>query len=347
MDILLQLRNVERWLHAVMLVLLYAFLWLTYPGTLPEDNKTIFYWTVTFDFIVFVGCAYVASYALLPRYFIKGKYALFFTLYLALLLTGATLILLNDMVIDAVFPDPEEEEPLDWALFYASTMGMIFLISSVGIGIRALTYWIRSVQQLNAARKEKLQTELAFLRSQMNPHFLFNTLNLIFGNIDKTNKTARDIVVQFSDLLRYQLYECDVDLIAIEKEVTYLRTYIGLQRLRKNSNLDCKVIMSGYLGGFSIAPLLMIPLVENAFKHVSYHDTRENYVTVELSRAGPEFHFKCVNTKAPVPTEDVIETGGLGLRNVRRRLQLLYPEKHRLAINDREETFEVQLSLTL
>jgi two-component system LytT family sensor kinase len=338
---------VEKWLHLFLLALLFGYMWLTYPGTLPEDSDFgLLLWTVIFDFIVFAGCTYVAAYVLLPRFFMQGRYARFFWMYLATIIAGTTLILFNDMLL---LYNADADQAIQLVLFYGSTLGMIAMISLVGVGLRALFFWLRSVQQLNVLRQEKLQTELAFLRSQLNPHFLFNTLNLLYGHIEKSNKMARSILVQYSDLLRYQLYECDAPFIDIEKEIDFLQNYIDLQKLRKNASLECGLQLCGDLTGFEIAPLLMIPLVENGFKHVGYdgENGHPNFVCIEIGRHDGQFRFRCVNSKAAVATVEVVQSGGLGLQNVRRRLQLIYPDRHELRVEDGPDTFDVQLTIAL
>jgi LytS/YehU family sensor histidine kinase len=192
-------------------------------------------------------------------------------------------------------------------------------------------------------REEALRTELALLRAQMNPHFLFNTLNLIYGHIDKENKTARDIMLRFSDLLRYQLYECDVSHIDIERELACLQHYAALQRMRRNEQLDYRLDLQGSLTGFSVPPLLLMPVVENAFKHMG--SGKDSCLHMELRFTDRTFHFSCTNTKSTVPVSEPAKAAGIGLSNLRRRLELIYPDKHHLHVKDEARTFGVQLSI--
>jgi two-component system, LytTR family, sensor kinase len=345
MEVLDRIKKIEKWLHVIMLSLLLAFLWLTYPASV-SDEGWLLYWIIAFDFSVFVGCAYFTSYFLLPRYFIKGNYLRFFCYYLVVLFIGTSLILLNDLILLSLYSNPEEKDKgLRLVLFYASTLGMTFMITSVGVSIRALIYWIKSQHQLNMVQKEHLKSELAFLRSQMNPHFLFNTINLVFGHIDKSNKSAREIIVLFSDLLRYQLYECDAALIPVEKEISYLVRYVDLQKLRKNDSVSCNVKLSGVLEGFDIPPLLVMPLVENAFKYVSFDERQRNYLDIELYGDNEQFSFSCVNSKSSLKVKELVNGKGLGLQNLSRRLEILFPGKHELQIADLENSFEVQLTI--
>jgi LytS/YehU family sensor histidine kinase len=261
-------------------------------------------------------------------------------------LAGTTIILVNDIILIHFFPSPgDEDKAMRFLLFYGSTLGMTCMISSVGVSIRALIYWIKSQHHLNQVQQEHLKTELTFLRSQMNPHFLFNAMNLIYGHIDKTNTLARQITLQFSDLLRYQLYECEASAISIEKEVDYLKQYVSLQKLRKSESFSCNLKLTGQLQHFEIPPLLMMPLVENAFKYVSFGEKQENFLDIELSGDEEQFSFSCVNSKCESDRNELVTTKGLGLQNLRRRLELLYPAKHELHIEDMENMFKVQLSI--
>ena len=341
------IRTVERWLHVVMLSLLLAFLSLTYPDMGKAYWWTIYY-TIAFDFTIFAGCAYFAAYSLLPRFFLKRRYFLFFSYFLISLVAGSLLILFNDVFVNYINQDISDFVPdLQAVLFFSSTLAMIFMISVVGVAIRGFILWVQSMEQLHVIQQEKLKTELAFLRSQMNPHFLFNTINLVFGNIEKTNSTARDIMVRFSELLRYQLYECDVAEIPLEKEINYLKNYIELQRKRKADELSCTLRLPEKVEGYNVSPLLMAPLVENAFKYVGSNGDKEHYLYIELKQVSSGLVFTCVNTKSSLVYKDLNGAHGLGLQNLRRRLELLYPDKHKLQIKESDKIFDVQLSLSL
>jgi two-component system, LytTR family, sensor kinase len=201
--------------------------------------------------------------------------------------------------------------------------------------------------QFSQLQKEKAQTELSFLKAQINPHFLFNSINSIFAHIDKSNSSARGILLSFSEMLRYQLYECNVDQINFDKEYTYLKNYVELQRLRKEDNLIVTFDQKGELNNFKIAPLLLIPFVENAFKYSSNHSDRKNILQIILSREENYFHFYCINTKDQILSRKLFEDSGIGISNVMRRLELIYPNKHDLTINDNEMFYEVNLKIEI
>lgn len=205
--------------------------------------------------------------------------------------------------------------------------------------------WYLQQELIRKMEVEKLSTELEYLRAQINPHFLFNSINTIYFQIDKQNNAARETLNKFSDMLRYQLYECNADKIDIEKEVKYLDSYVNLQRLRRGANYSINFDCTENLNHFSIPPLLLIPFVENAFKHVSNFADRSNAINIHLSKERSEFKFSVVNTiDVTVPAS---ESGGIGLKNVKRRLELLYGDVYSLNIQKTSETFSVTLELPI
>jgi LytS/YehU family sensor histidine kinase len=220
-----------------------------------------------------------------------------------------------------------------------------FLLVSTAAAFKLLTDYAAAQGRLGSMAKEKAETELQFLKSQINPHFLFNSLNAIYFLIEKQNTEARQTLLQFSDLLRYQLYDCNEDSIAIEKELVYLNNYIKLQQLRKDNNYEVKPEIDSTVAGFAITPLLLIPFVENAFKHISTHTEKINFVHISMSKQKDAFLFEVRNSKDNSIRTDT--SRGIGLANVKRRLELIYPAKHSLEINNNEDIFTVKLQLII
>jgi LytS/YehU family sensor histidine kinase len=163
--------------------------------------------------------------------------------------------------------------------------------------------------------------------------------------MDKNNTAARQALHTFSDMLRYQLYEVKGEKITIEKEISYLQDYIGLQQLR-NENFDIRMQIEPSVKGFLIEPLLLLPFVENSFKHLSHFSNgKKNEVMIALSKQNGEMEFSIRNTTEPKPL--ATQQGGIGLTNVKRRLELLYPKKHQLQVNEANGWFAVNLKLKL
>lgn len=230
-------------------------------------------------------------------------------------------------------------------VFYTSSYILILLVTSTLLSFRFLRDKLQTQVQLENLEKEKINAELSFLKAQINPHFLFNSLNNILFQIDKSNQNARETLLKFSDMLRYQLYECTSEKIEIEKELKYIINYIEIQMLRRSDKYHCKFNASDRVRNFDIAPLLLIPFIENAFKHVSHHANRKNSIRIEMDYQKGEFIFIMDNDKDNTPAIAINENKGIGITNVKRRLDLLYENKHELEIINGENQFSVMLKL--
>ena len=203
-------------------------------------------------------------------------------------------------------------------------------------------------QQMLQIEKEKVSTELNFLRSQVNPHFLFNVMNTIYFQIDKTNTEARLSVEKLSEMLRYQLYECTSDKIEIYKELHYIKNYVAIQTLRMEKDSDIRLIIDHDMENFLIAPLLILPIVENAFKHVSnFKEPGRNKIYLTVKKQDKfTLLMEAENTyDQSIVQKHLLQTGGLGIQNLKRRLELLYPDKYELNINKGENIFNTTLKL--
>ncbi|MBC7828554.1 MAG: histidine kinase [Chitinophagaceae bacterium] len=285
---------------------------------------------------------YTTNLLLIPQLLYKKRYFQFFSIYLSIIV-GMGLLKLK-IIMALVYPGLEPFANFK-TRFYDNIIP-VFLLVTTGAACRLIKDYLQSQRRLSEIAQEKAQTELKFLKSQINPHFLFNSLNSIYFLIDKQNTEARQTLLQFSDLLRYQLYDCNAETIAIEKEVAYLKDYIRLQELRKDNNYEVAVTIQKDINGFQIVPLLLIPFVENAFKHISHHNNSRNFVHVELARNNGSFSF-CVENSKENHLQKNLLPGGIGLNNVKRRLELLYPDKHLLEIHNNDATFKVQLELKI
>ena len=189
---------------------------------------------------------------------------------------------------------------------------------------------------------QKRHAELQFLRSQLNPHFLFNSLNNIYSLVYANSSKALPAIAELSELLRYMLYHSD-DKVALDKELDYIRKYIGLQKLRYEQDIHAEVFVSGSTKNIAIAPLVLIPFVENAFKHGDFSSSNAGMV-ITIQAEKEKLSVFCMNRKGNHQKD---RQGGIGLENVRRRLGLLYPGKHTLRIDDENDSFAVNLELIL
>jgi two-component system, LytTR family, sensor kinase len=286
---------------------------------------------------------YVTNYVLIPQLLYKKKYAWFVLGFIALVVTSS-IIKMN--IIGMVIND---QAMINFSgnlktRIYDHVIPHFFLVIA-GVAVKLIFDYSSLQQRMAEIAKEKAEAELNFLKSQINPHFLFNSLNAVYFLIDKNNTEARESLHKFSDMLRYQLYELNGAKIPIEREVSYLKDYVDLQKLRKDNSYSVQFSSSPRVNGFSIEPLLLVPFVENAFKHISHYTGRNNFVKLDLDRSNGHFTFTVVNSKEPGKTTE--KHGGIGLVNVKRRLELLYPGKHSLHISDQSDQYKVELSLKL
>lgn len=235
-----------------------------------------------------------------------------------------------------------------WSFFYSLPFAFIFL------GVLAvkdiIAYRVRNIQ----LEKDKLNLELDFLKAQVNPHFLFNTLNSVYARVFDSDEQAADLVLRLSELMRYNLYETDIAKIALNKELGYIQNYLDLERNRLS---DQYVVIdyeqSGSASAYQIAPLLLIAFVENAFKHGVKGATEPTYVQVSATVTEGQLVFRVENSvphrrESPV-TESLAnsnkKSGGIGLGNVRRRLEALYKDRYELVVTPAQNTYTVVLTI--
>jgi hypothetical protein len=225
----------------------------------------------------------------------------------------------------------------------------IFIYLAISTLIKGTRSWFvlsRVQAQLQETEKEKAQMELKALKSQVNPHFLFNTLNGIYSMTLTNDERLSRTVIQLSDLMRYFLYEATEDDVPLVKELALLENYIALQKIRLGEKCKTNYQVNGAIRDQQIAPLLLITFVENAFKHGDRVDGGE-FINLQIGVEGEQLSFRISNKKGSIDDIDQERYGGIGLENVRRRLELLYPGKYKLDINDNSDTYDVDLKLQL
>ncbi len=209
--------------------------------------------------------------------------------------------------------------------------------------LRLARGWFR-VQELE---NEKTMSELKALKSQINPHFLFNSLNSIYSLARKESKEVPDKIVQLSDLMRHIIYDSDVDFISLEKEVEMVQNYMELQNLRTQKYHKIQFETVGEIKGKKIAPLIFLPFVENSFKHGLKGGAKNAYVNIRLQVEAKTLLFEIENSKGQTSELTNKRYKGIGIENVKKRLELIYPDLYSLKILDEEETFRVLLQVQI
>ncbi|SDF78847.1 GHKL domain-containing protein [Dyadobacter soli] len=201
-------------------------------------------------------------------------------------------------------------------------------------------------------QKNNLNLELSFLKSQINPHFLFNTLNAIYTKTVDVDEQAADLVLKLSDLMRYSLYESSKENVVLSREISYIENYLDLERARFSDKVTIEYQLKGNAGEYLIAPLLLVSFVENAFKHGTAKSKYTSYVKLSIVLDNNTLYFKIKNnipshTRQSRPRANDERVGGFGLSNTSKRLQLLYPDRHKLSVQQTESEFSVDLEIEL
>lgn len=228
--------------------------------------------------------------------------------------------------------------------FYIGPLSLFLFTLVISAGSTILSQWFSAEETREEISRQQLQTELSLLKSQVNPHFLFNTLNSIYS-LSLTNNTDKtsDAVLKLSRIMRYTLEESKNDEVSLENEIEFIKSYIDLQKIRITDNVQINFAVKGETDNVVIAPLLFIPFIENAFKYgISTH--HPSTITTQINITGNMLIFTCVNDVFPSSLQKH-EGTGTGIQNTRRRLELLYPEKHSLTIESNSHLYKVQLEL--
>ncbi len=299
---------------------------------------------VEFCYLVFIALNYyITINYIIPKSLTQNKY---FTFLLLIATSTAVVSFLRAVVSYYITLLLYKLPPPNFDHLYFNSLLNIFIWTSILVACKMILDRVRNKRYLEEVEKEKIKNELDFLKAQHNPHFLFNSLNSLYFQIDKANADARGTLMKLSELLRYQLYECNADKIPIDKELDYLRSYIELQHQRLDKNYIINFNVGENMKNFSIAPLLIIPLVENSFKHVSHFTDMPNVISITLDFDKHVFNCIISNTaeKGTVKPES---EGGIGLNNLERRLELLYSGKFNLDITEDTKSFTAILKIEI
>jgi two-component system, LytTR family, sensor kinase len=222
----------------------------------------------------------------------------------------------------------------------------VFFAAALGIGYALVLHTVGQDKTRQEEQQERLKSELSFLRSQISPHFIFNILNSIVYLIRSRSERAEPVTLQLSELMRYMLYESTGAQIPLEKELGYLRNYVELQKVRFEDDVDIRLNIEGRAAAQVIEPMLMIPFVENAFKH-GVGLVQSPVIDIQATITAQRLLFLVKNKITPETPAEKDGSSGIGLQNVRRRLELLYPEAHRLEVREEGGWYVVRLELAL
>ncbi len=330
----------------------YWLLWLLFFAMVNSNYQEESFWSwVQVELVVMtikLPFTYFVIYYLVPRYLIKKEWLAFAIFAGLLAIVGGMAISALDIYIISPIIFGENQEHF-WTMRIGFKIVDLIYIASLPTIIKLLQSYIQQEKQTRQITEEKLNAELQLLKNQLQPHFLFNTLNNLYGMVLTQDKKSPQVVLRLSEIMNYMLYESDRNSIALEKEIEHLNNYIELERIRHGKRLDLVFEKSGTFENKRIAPLLLLPFVENAFKHGVENNGNPTWIRMNVWVNEQSFEFMVENAlpeHSEQPSGQPTTLGGIGLQNVKKRLALLYPERHHLTIRNME-TYFVKLRLEL
>ncbi len=299
--------------------------------------------------------SYMLIYFVIPRFLLKQKYfgtiswVVFLFFLSALMSSILSITVIEDartLIMGSNYVSALRADGKGLAIFLGLMAGFrgAITIGGISAAIKLMKHWYVKEQRNLILQKENMEAQLKVLKAQIHPHFLFNTLNNIYSHTRNSSPTASKMLMELSDILRYILYEGDQRQVPLAKELKLLRDYIELEQLRYGNKLEVTASYPSNAEQYSIAPLLLLPFVENCFKHGTSSMLENPWVSLQLHISNNTLYMKLLNGKAEqAPTNKP----GIGLQNVKERLQLLYPGEHELQLINDPDVFIVNLKITL
>ena len=316
-------------------VLAYLFAYQQQPNIADWVYALLFHLSIVLAVYLNIGL-------LIPAYFSKGRYLLYFLTSIGGILSATWFNILFFRYIPA-----EQIGGFYFIAYYGFWDILLFMVVYWALSslLKLSKSWFlvrEKDRRIEKLKKDLQEIELQNLKSQLNPHFLLNSLNGIYSlALDQDKRTAKAILM-LSQNLRFTLYECNTEFIPLEQELNFLQNYLDLQRLRLENRAVIELDLTGHLEDHQVPPLLFLPLVENAFKHGLHGDQTEVRIRIGCRAAADELNFRIENT-TPEASPNAPEVGGVGLENVRKRLNAIYPDRHRLVVDRKGKLFFVDL----
>lgn len=306
-------------------------------------NDYAFYILESLGMVPFVmASTYITIYLILPYYLREQHFLLSLIYFFGTLLLTCTFQRIFLRYINNLDIVPDKIFDLSFLSLFLETNFMV----GIAMAIKLIKKWFDQQKEKFEFEKKSLESELNLLRAQIHPHFLFNTMNNLYSlSLGQSNKTSEGIA-KVSDLLQAVLYDCNEVYIDLEKEITFIQNYIDLQRLRYDEQLTLDFRIEGNYQGLKVAPMLFITYIENCFKHGSSNDPDHSWITVLFRIQDKQIFFKAENSK-PKQTSGAIKTqlGGIGLENVKKRLDILYKDNYKLNVCESKEMYGVEIEL--
>ena len=320
---------------------------ISYYQRLPVSAIEAFFYLIPHMFL-----SYSLVYFVVPKLLLEGKYletvmtVLCMFLLTAAISTSIGLFLLTPIRTLIIGKQTYQVHLYELNFYLGLLAGLRggITVGGIAAAIKLSKYWYVKEQRNLQLQKENLSSQLQLLKAQVHPHFLFNTLNNIYSNTQVSSPAAAGMIMGLSQLLRYILYECNHPLVPLSREIKMLQEYIALEKSRYGNELDVHVEFPQGETQLAIAPLILLPFVENCFKHGTSNMLEQPWISLQLTAENDWLKMKLLNGKVEgAPSSE----NGIGLNNVRKRLELLYPQKYELSITNEAEVYIVNLKLQL
>jgi LytS/YehU family sensor histidine kinase len=332
-------------LHSLFWIISF-FILLQHFSISSEVSLIDYIFTALFH-VSIITSVYINLYLLIPKLLDKQHYLVYIISLAALFVLFYGLhVFTFDILSEIIFPD------YYLITFYSYVELLKYFVIYIGLTTLFMLskYWfelLESKKKLAETEKEKIQNELKALKAQVNPHFLFNSLNTIYSLALKKSEETPSVILKLSDVLRYMIYESNEKLVDLKSEVEFIYNYIDLQKLRIQNPESIKFYVQGQVANQKIAPLILVVFIENAFKHGIKGDVELQFIRIRLNVTQNEIEFEIENNRGTSEELGGSKFKGLGLENVKRRLELMYPGKHELEISNNHDKFMIHMILQL
>ncbi len=352
----IQSKRVSVGVHILGWTMLGIVLLLLSPMSWRVDVPEQYWWKQVFLAILLSATFYVNMLVLVPKFLLQNKVYLYLliillgaVLYYGLLVYFENLIKLPEIMHNTFSPNKPFRASSRWV--FGDVFHLLLFMLSVGIStsVASVQKWQKDEANRRELDRQRINTELSYLKAQINPHFFFNTLNNIYSLTNLDVKKAQEALLKLSRMMRYVLYENQKDTTLLSREVNFIKDYIELMKMRLTEKVKLNIQIEEPKDDLVLAPMLLLPFLENCFKH-GVSSQHESEIKIKLEVMGDTLFFETRNHIFPInPESPEAKENGIGLVNTKRRLSLLYPEKHRLKFgkDDTNEEYWVNLTINL
>lgn len=339
----------KRILWHVLFWVCYIGMYTVIYGSFENEYGAEFFWVIVY-LPLKIMAAYVTLYFIIPRYFLQKKYVTATLLSMLIILLAAIIQRILDFTV--FFPlydyDWMSGNVFNLPKILKSTLG-IYPAVALAAFIKITKHFYSEESKSQELEQQKLRAELNFLKAQIHPHFLFNTLNNLYALTLKKSDSSPEVVLKLSELLSYMLYECNSRTVTLHKELNLIENYIALEKIRYDERLTVTYNVEGEVNKSNIPPMLLLPFVENAFKHGTSDSLDEVWINIEIRVQDQTLFFSVQNSNGhdPGTSEEFDYQKGIGLTNVNRRLELLYNGYYKLNTQDSTDNYKIELEIQL